>query len=382
MVFRAILLGVLATAAALSGAIDYPDFQDTTGLIVNGDAAVSGDTLILTDALEGQASSVFYQDLVPVGNDFETFFRFRISELDGVFGGADGLAFVIQGVSPTALGTGGNGLGYDGIGNCLAIEFDTFQIGSDPDGNHISVQSGGGQPNSSDHSFSLGWTSSIPNLSDENEHYVRISYRDGILRVYIDDIENPVLQVAVNIDEFLELNGGGAYVGFTGATGGGYQLQELFTWNWFTGAADFHPDQIFTVEGEEFTGGLSSLIQAFDNDVYLAFNDVTSLATGIVVTGASQVETPHEMAFGMWAACERRGLAFGVEFLGGNGTWYFIYGTTFTGSLGLSVHTGANFWLNGNGECAVRFRWYPINDEDPSQDGWTCGVDYAQWTVL
>lgn len=40
--------------------------------------------------------------------------------------GGDGIAFVIQEQDPRALGAGGAGLGYTGIENSLAVEFDTF----------------------------------------------------------------------------------------------------------------------------------------------------------------------------------------------------------------------------------------------------------------
>lgn len=55
--------------------------------------------------------------------------------------GADGLAFVIQGVSPVSLGNSGSGLGYEGIANSLAVEIDTFHNFDQMDyyENHISI---------------------------------------------------------------------------------------------------------------------------------------------------------------------------------------------------------------------------------------------------
>ena len=40
--------------------------------------------------------------------------------------GADGVAFVLQGQSAAELGEGGAQMGYGGIPNSLAVEFDTW----------------------------------------------------------------------------------------------------------------------------------------------------------------------------------------------------------------------------------------------------------------
>ena len=45
---------------------------------------------------------------------------------------ADGITFVIQADSPTELGQGTGGMGYQGIGNSIAIKLDPFQNPGDP----------------------------------------------------------------------------------------------------------------------------------------------------------------------------------------------------------------------------------------------------------
>lgn len=45
-------------------------------------------------------------------------------------GGGDGFAFVIQGEGPTAVGRSGNELGYGGITDSVAIEFDMYNVSS------------------------------------------------------------------------------------------------------------------------------------------------------------------------------------------------------------------------------------------------------------
>ena len=43
-------------------------------------------------------------------------------------GGGDGFAFVIQGEGPDAVGRSGNDLGYGGIKDSVAIEFDMYNV--------------------------------------------------------------------------------------------------------------------------------------------------------------------------------------------------------------------------------------------------------------
>jgi hypothetical protein len=80
--------------------------------------------------------------------------------------GGDGFAFVIQNTSDVALGAGASSIGYSGIANSIAVEFDTTQnppeefggMPGDPNANHLSVQSRGTFPNSADPTYSLGTT--------------------------------------------------------------------------------------------------------------------------------------------------------------------------------------------------------------------------------
>ena len=105
-----------------------------------------------------------------VREGFDTTFTFRISSpsqkcdvMEDVYTmcrsrGADGFAFVIQNDNIEALGTGGKGIGYEGIRNSIAVEFDTYYNYENLDSyeNHISVQTRGWRyPNHSNHSYSL-----------------------------------------------------------------------------------------------------------------------------------------------------------------------------------------------------------------------------------
>ena len=89
----------------------------------------------------------------PVANGFQSTFQFRITNPGGLVQytphgfqqGGDGFAFVIQNFGIPVLGPSAGYLGYHGLPNSLAIEFDTwlnYEAGFfDPNGNHISVHS-------------------------------------------------------------------------------------------------------------------------------------------------------------------------------------------------------------------------------------------------
>jgi sugar lactone lactonase YvrE len=180
----------------------------------------------------------------------------------------------------TVLGTGGGGIGYCGIDNSLALEMDTFWDSPyDPsdgvtyfpdnlyDDNHMALQScGPGKQNSYSHEtspnclVSLGGTSTLAQnphtsaappatasaviLADSNPHQVVMVYNGpndspaNYLYVYLDAALNPGTHTPVagsvplfsgpfDITNYINLNNGAAYIGFTAATGGDFEQHEL-----------------------------------------------------------------------------------------------------------------------------------------------------------
>ncbi|KAL7687149.1 putative IPT domain, fibronectin type III, concanavalin A-like lectin/glucanase domain superfamily [Plasmopara halstedii] len=181
--------------------------------------------------------------------------------------GGDGFAFVIQNdvQQELAMGSGGMSLGYGGLKDALAIEFDTWFNPEllDVYENHISVHvSGVGGTLLPNHTHSLGATSNLPDLA-KDVHNVRIVYKPnldenmlfdeafttstlagyffssgawrsgiGLLAIYVDDMDSPVLTVPLRIEKTLELFHGRAWVGFTGATGANaWQTLDILSWS-------------------------------------------------------------------------------------------------------------------------------------------------------
>lgn len=203
----------------------------------------TGTALQLTDT-GSETASAWLPVAIPVSGAFTTTFQFQITPAPTSPNSiGDGFAFVIQGAQSgnMTLGLTGYGMyiGYDGIPNSLAIEFDTYynsQYG-DPDAPHIGIQSLGTQPNTPDHtnmSANLGGPT-VATFADGNVHTATITY-DGssTISVYLDGSATPVVysNVAIDLNTFLGLNGGPAYVGFTSATGGAQESADILSWTW------------------------------------------------------------------------------------------------------------------------------------------------------
>jgi hypothetical protein len=224
----------MVLTAGDGSSFSFSGFDSSSGLSLVGDAAVTGGKLRLVSAGGWEAGAAWYPTAQPVSAGFETKFQFRISDPGGggAEAGADGFAFVLQPTDATQLGESGQGLGYTGIPNSLAVEFDTYPNWDydDPNNNHVAIQTRGEEPNSGDHSATLGISTEIPSQKDGNVHTVVIRYRDKRLSIFIDQMSTPCCEAQVDLETTLKLNSGNAFVGFTGATAASYENEDILNW--------------------------------------------------------------------------------------------------------------------------------------------------------
>ena len=175
------------------------------GWQVNGRAALSGSSLVLTPNVATVAGSAFYATAVP-SNGLAVSFDATIDQGNG----ADGMALVLAGTRPrarpTALGAVGAGLGVAGIPG-VAVALDTFQSAGDPSANFVGIVGGA---NGGTVTY-LATSTAVPPLRNST-HHVDVAVSGGRVVVKVDGAQK--LDVAVAT---LPPN---VFVGFSAATGG------------------------------------------------------------------------------------------------------------------------------------------------------------------
>ncbi|MFK7947346.1 MAG: L-type lectin-domain containing protein [Saprospiraceae bacterium] len=205
-------------------------FQNLESYQLMGSAKIIDGDLSLTRADEWVAGACWYHKKVLVQYGFETEFQFKIDQNGGwQEKGADGIAFVISN-DPKGFKVGdlGEGIGYQGISNCLVIEFDTFdnQEGGD---NHISIHNNGRGKVTRFNNHSLGRNHKIPELQN-TVRKAKITYDFKYIRVYIDG--TLYLKKEVHLEKKMKLSKGKAYIGFTSSTAGAYSRHRILNWKW------------------------------------------------------------------------------------------------------------------------------------------------------
>ena len=265
-----------------------------------------------------EVTTVYFQDTShaqgvgkqPVAGGFTTWFEFQIHNPTQCCAPGDGFAFIIQNNGATdssygatgsglrAVGAGNGGMGYAGISNNLAIEFDILQDLWDPNSNHVAIQTCGPNTNTPVHlpgdytignnnhvesclydnaiytpTNPLGGTCNGPSCTDGAIHSVVIGYtppsatQPGELDIWLDPtyIEGthtpkgaPTVSVPYNIVYDAEtnplglnldpLNGGSAWVGFTASQPNDGTAQDILAWE-FTNHAPTKVQQVIPPGG-------------------------------------------------------------------------------------------------------------------------------------
>ena len=143
--------------------------------------------------------------------------------------GADGIAFVIQNIS-TSEGSSGGGLGYQGISPSYAIEMDTYNNGSPRDGtngsDHIAFVKDGNAGNAP----APGDLTDVFNLENGFWHNIVINWNPNTTRLDYTFTRNGggVYSDFKTVDLIGDvLNSNIGYWGFTAATGGATNLQQV-----------------------------------------------------------------------------------------------------------------------------------------------------------
>lgn len=193
-----------------------------TPTLVNS-AAIAGNNLRITPATGNKNGAAWSAKKVSVGC-FTTAFTFQFTSAT-----ADGICFVMQNQSPTAMGTVGIDLGYGGITKSFCIKFDIYN-NSGEGTNSTGLFSNGARPTVP----AIDLTPSGIVMRNGHAYNVVISYDGTTLIWTITDATNALFTMTnssvVNIPSII--GGSTAYVGFVGSTGGSYAQQDILTWTY------------------------------------------------------------------------------------------------------------------------------------------------------
>ncbi|GIF09048.1 L-type lectin-domain containing protein [Actinoplanes siamensis] len=221
---------VAVTAGLLSTPAPANAGTPVDSLSLNGSATIARfgpgiRVLRLTNGGYEQMGSAWANRQIDINKSFESTF---VVYLHHGRSGADGVAFILQASGPRALGGWGGGLGYRGLKRSVAVEFDDFRNGTDPNDNHIALVVN----NNPD--FHL--TSVEPPFPLFRTPFVARVVWDapaGRLRVYASPLGQggePGLVFDQTVDLRARLGTNLAWIGFTGATGGVTSVQDILSW--------------------------------------------------------------------------------------------------------------------------------------------------------
>lgn len=226
---------LVAWSAPAAQVVDFPDFNSTTGLTLNGATAATGGVLRLVPDLGSQAGTAFWSTQLTTQASFETSFRFQISGTQSTSLRSDGMAFVIHDDArgSAALGIGGGALGYSyeqtsgpEITPSVLIEFDIYQNGWDPDDHHVALMLDGEKAG---HVASATVTDL---LDDGDVKNVSIAYDADAkqLSVSFSEGADPLALLFTETVDLQALVGDDAWFGFAAGTGGGWAAHDLLDW--------------------------------------------------------------------------------------------------------------------------------------------------------
>ena len=265
--------------------INFPNGFAGGGMVFNGNTALSGTRVRLTNASSTyQAGSAWFSTPVSTSS-FTTDFTFQITP--GTSPTADGFAFVIQNNNTAALGPNGGGLGYGAdtagtlagtrIQKSVAIKFDLYS-NSGETADSTGIYSNGASPTTP----YVDLTNSGINLHTTDTFAAHITYDGSNLVMTLTDTNTAASFTQtwpINIPTTIGSNT--AYFGFTGGTGGLTAIQDIITWTYSSGGA------LLTTATPAFSpaGGTYTSAQS------VSLSDATSGATIYYTTDGSTPTT-------------------------------------------------------------------------------------------
>jgi len=375
------LLFVALAAASVPVNLNFPSF-DSNGISqwqLNGEAAGlnpnGNGVLWLVTANNNEAGTAFVRNTIPLVDDhgfqasFSAAFSFRIQNSGGISDedgpGADGICFALTTYSNN-YGQIGDGMGYGGLPQSVAVEFDTYNNGHpiDINGNHVGLDLQGNIQ-------SIASTAWPERMNDGAVHWAWVDY-DGETQTLSARISNDATRpinaiVSAHVDLVNIFGNPNCYVGFTAGTGGAYGDHQILSFSFVnqykpigqvttaapivttgqvttgqstTGAIILDTCPVFDVDcnGNQFSAGAESL-SFLDYDV-ISFGDF-SASTGDV-QGRLAVKGNLNLGAGFSIGAVLTDNSWYSLVVGGNAAW--LDGSL--GPAGSQAYVGGSFTSN------------------------------------
>jgi hypothetical protein len=249
------LIGLAAagwTGAHAETLIQFPNFADVASLTFAGNAAgpvtvQNTPVLRVVPAIGNQSGAVYLTTPITLGPDgqFSTTFQFRVRGTH-MAEWSDGLTFVLAASADGlgAAGATGGYLGYQGVPNSVAVEYDTYYGPGDALPNEVAVTTDGNTATIDNPAGSAGQPYGVascetygPNqagcLNDGKLWTTTISYDGRFMNVKVQDGDAAPVQVITKypIKLIKTLGTTTVYAGFTAGTGGGYADFYVYDWS-------------------------------------------------------------------------------------------------------------------------------------------------------
>lgn len=235
---------------------DPVDYEDLT--LIGSDVTPVGATsgmaggfpFTLTPNAPNKVGALWYKQPINLYNGFYTEFTLSFDSNEQTCQangqsqrcGGEGIAFVIQQTGNDAIGGAGSGMGYSGLKNVLAVEFDTMYDAQTNDPStaterHISIIIRKGTADANEVA-SIGRNNQPLNFkNDKSENYIsspvaRIEYMNNNLRVFINDVLQLAYYYPLNlVNSVFQTTNPLFYMGFTASTGSQLaQKQDVQFW--------------------------------------------------------------------------------------------------------------------------------------------------------
>ena len=162
--------------------------------------------------------------MLKTNRSFKTQFRFEMHDSSSSPG--DGMAFVLTSEGSDSIGGIGGGLGYDFGGRSVAVEFDIFDNGGEPSGNHIGINLNG---NAGNHVADV--TPAFDLYGGVRWVWITYAAKSGKLKVFVDDDKTKKGAEKLSYKHKLkQALGRKARAGFTAATGGADADMDVLSW--------------------------------------------------------------------------------------------------------------------------------------------------------